>query len=132
MTLQTDTDLEFLNRGVQGLLKRYGIHHFSTYNEETKANIVERVSRTLKTRMWRYVTKHETWRYKDILQNLVRSYNNRPHESIVMPAPHLIEPIQEEVWQDLYGGRRGKAVPKFRVDDRVRISKVKKLFEKCR
>ena len=36
---------------------------------------------------------------------------------------------QEEVWQRLYG-HDGKGVPKFRVSNRVRISKFKRLFEK--
>ena len=53
-TLQTYKGLVFLNLSVQSLLKKFGIHHFSTHNEETKASIVERFNRTLKTRMWRY------------------------------------------------------------------------------
>ena len=77
-TLQTDQGLEFLNKSVQALLKKHGIHHFSTHNAETKASIVERFNRTLKTRMWRYFTKHQTWRYIDVLQDLVQSYNNTP------------------------------------------------------
>ena len=77
-TLQTDQRVEFLNKSVQALLQSYGIHHFSTHNAETKASIVEQFNRTLKTRMWRYFTKHQTWRYIDILQDLVRSYNNTP------------------------------------------------------
>ena len=36
---------------------------------------------------------------------------------------------QEEVWQRLYG-HGGKGVPKFRILDSVRISKIKILFEK--
>ncbi|KAI0233048.1 hypothetical protein LSAT2_016684 [Lamellibrachia satsuma] len=52
-TLQTDKGLEFLNRSVQALLKKYGIHRFSTHNEETKESIVERFNRTLKMRMLR-------------------------------------------------------------------------------
>ena len=70
-TLQTDQGLEFLNKSVQALLKKHGIHHFSTHNAETKASVVERFNRTLKTRMWRYFTKHQTWRYIDVLQDLV-------------------------------------------------------------
>ena len=70
-TLQTDQGLEFLNQSVQGLLRKYGIHHFSTHNAETKASIVERFNRTLKTRMWRHFTKHQTWRYIDVLQDLI-------------------------------------------------------------
>jgi len=62
LMLQTD-------KGVQGLLKRYGIHDFATH-EETKASIDERFNHTRKTRMWRYLTKHETWRYIEILQDV--------------------------------------------------------------
>ena len=53
-TLQTDKGSEFLNRPLQRLLKEYGVHHFATHNEETKASVVERFNRSLKTRMWRY------------------------------------------------------------------------------
>ena len=77
-TLQTGQGLEFLNKSVQALLKKHGIHHFSTHNAETKASVLERFNRTLKTRMWRYFTKHQTWRYIDVLQDLVQSYNNTP------------------------------------------------------
>ena len=77
-TLQRNEGVEFLNKSVQALLQSYGIHHFSTHNAETKASIVERFNRTLKTRMWRYFTKHQTWRYIDVLHDLVLSYNNTP------------------------------------------------------
>ena len=59
-TLQTDKGSEFLNRPLQRLLKEYGVHHFTTHNEETKASVVERFNRSLKTRMWRYFTKKQT------------------------------------------------------------------------
>ena len=128
-TLQTDQGLEFLNRSVQALLKKYGIHHFSTHNAETKASIVERFNRTLKTRMWRYFTKHQTWRFVDVLQDFVHSYNNTHHRSIGITPSQVNAKNQEEVWQRLYG-HDGKGVPKFRVSNRVRISKFKRLFEK--
>ena len=51
-TLQTDKGTEYLNRSLHKLLKEHGVHHFATHNEETKASIVERFNRTLKTRMW--------------------------------------------------------------------------------
>ena len=75
-TLQTDKGSEFLNRPLQRLLKEYGVHHFTTHNEDTKASIVERFNRTLKTRMWRYFTKNQTLRYVEVLQDFVRSYND--------------------------------------------------------
>ena len=100
-TLQTDQGLEFLNKSVQALLKKHGIHHFSTHNAETKASVVESFNRTLKTRIWRYFTKHQTWRYIDVLQDLVQSYNNTPHRSIGMAPSQVIPQNQEEVWQRL-------------------------------
>ena len=128
-TLQTDKGLEFLNISVRRLLKEHGVHHFSTHNEETKASIVERFNRTLKTRMWRYFTKYQTVRYIDALQDFVQSYNDTYHRSIGMAPSQVNAGNQEEVWQRLYG-HDGKGAPKFKVDDRVRISKAKRRFEK--
>ena len=69
---------------LQKLLKEHGVYHFVTHNEETKASIVERFNRTLKTRMWRYFTKHQSVRYIDVLHAFMRSYNNTYHRSIGM------------------------------------------------
>ena len=128
-TLQTDKGSEFLNRPLQRLLKEYGVHHFATHNEETKASVVERFNRSLKTRMWRYFTKKQTIRYVDALQDFVRSYNDSYHRSIGMAPSAVNGANQETVWQRLYG-HDGGGTPKYRVGDRVRISKAKRHFEK--
>ena len=128
-TLQTDKGSEFLNRPLQRLLKEYGVHHFATHNEETKASIVERFNRSLKTRMWRYFTKKQTIRYVDALQDFVRSCNNSHHRSIGMAPSAVNSANQETVCQRLYG-YDGGGTPTYRVGDRVRISKAKRHFEK--
>ena len=128
-TLQTDKGTEFLNRSLQKLLKEYGVHHFVTHNEETKASIVERFNKTLKTRMWRYFTKHQSVRYVDVLQDFMRSYNDSYHRSIGMAPSGVNSTNQEIVWQRLYGDEGG-GTPKYQVGDRVRISKAKRHFEK--
>ena len=128
-TLQTDKGSEFLNRPLQRLLKEYGVHHFTTHNEDTKASIVDRFNRTLKTRMWRYFTKKQTLRYVDVLQDFVRSYNDTYHRSIGMAPSAVNGANQETVWQRLYG-YDGGGTPKYRVGDRVRISKAKRHFAK--
>ena len=129
ITLQTDKGSEFLNRSLQKLLKQYGVHHFSTHNEDTKASIVERFNRILKTRMWRYFTKNQSVRYLDVLQDFVRSYNKTYHRSIGMAPSEVNGTNQESVWQRLYG-HEGGGTPTFRIRDRVRISKAKRHFEK--
>ena len=49
-----------------------------------KAAIVERFNRTLKTRMYRYFTHSKSFRYVDVLQDLVYWYNHTHHRSIGM------------------------------------------------
>ena len=105
------------------------MHHFATHNEETKASIVERFNRTLKTRMWRYFTKNQSVRYVDVLQAFMRSYNDTYHRSIGMSPSEVNSTNQETVWQRMYG-HESVGTPKFRVGDRVRISKAKRHFEK--
>ena len=127
-TLQTDRGMEFLNKSVQTLLTKHGVHHFSAHNAETKASIVERFNKTLKTHMWRYFTKVQTWRYIDVLPDLVRTYNDTRHRSIGMAPSQVNVRNQEKVWQRLYG-HDGEGVSKLNVSDRVRISKYKGTFE---
>ena len=50
--LQTDKGLEFINKPTQELLKKHNVHWFATENE-TKAQVVERFNRTLKSKMWK-------------------------------------------------------------------------------
>ena len=102
-TLQTDKGTEFLNRPLQKLLKKHGVHHSATHNEETKASIVESFNRTLKTRMWRYFRKNQSVRYVDVLQAFMRSYNETYHRSIGMAPSEVTSTNQETVWQRLYG-----------------------------
>ena len=113
-TWQTDKGTEFLNRPLQKLLKEHGVHHFVTHNEETKASIVERFNRTLKTRMWRYFTKHQSVRYIDVLHAFMRSYNNTYHRSIGMAPSEVTSANQETVWQRMYG-HESVGTPKFTV-----------------
>ena len=64
------------------------------HNEDTKASIIERFNRSLKTRMWRYFTKNQTLRYLDVLQDFVRSYNDTYHRSIGMAPSNSLSPPQ--------------------------------------
>ena len=75
--LQTDKGTEFLNGIFQSMLKRHDIHFYTSENEDIKAAVVERFNRTLKTKMYRYFTFKNTWRYIDVLRDLVDSHNAR-------------------------------------------------------
>ena len=82
-TLETDDGKEFYNHTFQKLMKDKDIHQFFTTGD-TKASMVERFNRTLKSRMYRYFTSANTYKYLNVLQALVRGYNESFHRSIGM------------------------------------------------
>ena len=82
-TLKMDDGKEFYNHTFKKLMKDKDIHHFSTTGD-TKASMVERFNRTLKSRMYRYFTSANTYKYLNVFQVSVRGYNESFHRSIGM------------------------------------------------
>ena len=132
--IQTDLGSEFYNRNFKALIKKYDIKLYSTQSE-MKACIVERFNRTLKERMWRYFTESNNYRYIDVLDNLINSYNNTYHTSIKMKPIEVNNKNENQVFVNLYGygKKKGSENPiniKLSIGDKVRISKFKRVFEK--
>lgn len=129
-SLQTDKGTEFKNKEFQNFLKSQNIHFFTTENPETKASIVERFQRTLKSRMWKYFTHHRTLKYVDVLPKLVHGYNHAYHRSIKRTPASVDVKNEVQVSTILYGKKQKLATPELRVGDFVRINKTKRTFEK--
>ena len=112
-------------------MKDKDIELYNTFNK-TKASIVERLIRTLKTKMWRYFTAEKTMRYVDMLPDLVYSYNHSVHRSIKTKPVNVTFENEKKVWHTLYDDHTKKKTPKytFEIGDRVGISKIKRKFEK--
>lgn len=128
--LQTDKGTEFLNETFQALLRRLGIHHYTSENDDIKAAIVERFNRTLKTRIWRYMTRANSTRYVDALPDIVRSYNRTTHRSIGV-APEGVTPANEEkVRARLFPPQKRPTKFKYPMGQSVRISKTRRTFHK--
>ena len=81
--LQTDMGKEFYNVGVQKILKKHNVNHYSTYST-LKASVVERFNRTLKSDMWKMFTLNGNYKWIDELPRLVSDYNARKHRTIGM------------------------------------------------
>lgn len=130
-SLQTDAGTEFKNSKVQKLLKNNGIRFFTTFNT-TKASVVERFNRTLKTKMWKYFTQNNTYNYVNVLNDLLFSYNHTYHSSIKKLPAEVNSTNEREVWFTLYGGMENEKVKPhlLKVGDTVRVSKHKLTFEK--
>lgn len=152
---RTDRGSEFKS-DFRKVCRKYNIHHFYSTNPESHSSVVERFIRTLKNRIFRFLTHKDSKRYIDQLTKFVESYNNRIHSSHGM-APYkvnlknqnlirerlygtqdivtsLINPKPNLQWSKEKSDRRLKSIlkrdRKFPLDCMVRISKHKTPFTK--
>ena len=128
--LHTDKGLEFINKPTKLLLEEMKVHWFATENE-TKAQVVERFNRTLKTRMWKHFTKNGNSKWVTVLPEFLHGYNNSMHRSIGMtPTQASLKENEAEVYAKLFPSKDTKINPKFQVDDNVRITNKQGEFRK--
>ena len=92
---------------------------------EGKSVVVETLIRTLKTKIYKYMTSVSKNVYIDKLDDIVGEYNNTYHRAI------KIKPVgvKDNSCIDFKKEVNDKD-PKFKVEDRVRISKYKNMFAK--
>jgi transposase InsO family protein len=128
--LHTDAGTEFKAHEVQSLLKRYDVKHYHTFNSETKASVVERFNRTIKTRIYRFLTFKNTKRWVDVLEDLVYSYNRTRHSSIGVAPIEVTASNENDIANKLYPPRASPPKWLYKPGDLVRISVYKQIFEK--
>ena len=131
--LWTDKGKEFDNKPFRQLLKKKNVHLYWTENEE-KSSVVERWNRTIKNKMWKHFTKNRTGVYIDVLPAIIEKYNNTYHHSIHCSPSDARKPSNyQHVFNALYNNEDLNSLrppPKYNIGDQVRISKLKKKFEK--
>ena len=94
-------------------------------NNEGKSVVAERFIRTLKTKIYKYMTVISKNGYIDKLDDIVKEYNNTYHTSIKMKPVD----VKDNTYIDVKRETNDKN-PKFKVGDHVRISKYKNIFAK--
>lgn len=127
--LNTDKGGEFVNAQFQKYLSALNVNFYTAENPDTKACFAERVTRTIKERVYRYLTAHNTHRYADVLDDLVAAYNNSVHSAIRMKPIDVNEDTEDTV-RKLLTIKQGAVKPKFKVGQSVRVAKEKKAFRK--
>jgi hypothetical protein len=93
---------------------------------------VERFNRILKTRMWRYFSHQNSYRWVDVLQSLVSAYNKAFHRAIQMPPKEVDKDNEMDLWMQKEPLMFKLPLTKTTVllGDHVRLSKVKHVFAK--
>lgn len=134
--LRTDRGKEFDNKVMAKFYRENNILFFTTTNQTVKCAMVERLNRTLKSRMFRYFTSKGNHRYVDDLQEFVDSYNNSVHRSIRMSPVQACNTDPKEVFRNLYNGKTLKELladdgkPVAEEGDLVRLAYPKGTFDK--
>ena len=129
--VQADEGKEFWNTNFEEYLKHKNITFFSTKSVK-KAAVVERFNRTLKNIMWKFMDHKGEKNWHDYLANFTFNYNHSIHSTIKMKPIDVNEKNEKEVFENLYGELAEKTVvpPKFKVGDKVRVSRYKSTFAK--
>jgi hypothetical protein len=122
-----DRGTEFKNKFVQAFLREQNIKMIHPYSE-TKAAGAERFNRTLKNLIYRHFGG-KTYKYIDVLDDLVSSYNNRGHSTLQYLTPNDAEKEENKskvlcalnmYYTKAVGGVRRHPV-KYQVGQKVRI-----------
>ena len=115
---------EFYNNVFEKWLSDNDIIMYSKYNEG-KSVVAERFIRTLKNKLYKHMTATGKNVYYDVLDDAVNKYNNTKHSTIEM-KPINLEDNNKRVYIDEHNGKDSR----FKVGDRVRLSRYKNIFAK--
>jgi len=120
----SDSGGEFYNKHVKQWMIRNNINQ-ARETGECKASIIERFNKSYQNLMYKFMTFKKTRRYVDSLDDLMKTYLNRPHRTLrgLTPAFADKKENEEQVWE-IHNERYKKIKkqsPVFKVGDIVRI-----------
>lgn len=130
--MHTDQGKEFYNTHFQRLMRTHNINHYSTYSK-LKASIVERFNRTILNKLWRQFSLQGTHKWLSQLQPIIWKYNRTVHRTIKMRPIDVDRQNEDRLLHTVYKNNQMVNINvknKFKINDYVRISKFKSLFEK--
>ena len=119
-----DNGKEFYNNRFKKFLKNNDIEMHSTFNEG-KPVIAERFIKTLKNKIYKHMTYIGENVYYNVLDGIVKNYNNTIHNSIKVKPKDVKNNSLTEYIEEF-----NKRDPKCKIGDYVRISKHKNIFSK--
>ena len=95
---------------------------YSTHNEG-KSVVAEILFRTLKTKIYKYMTSISKKKFIDILDDIINQYNNTYHSTTKKKPVDITDNTYINFKKEV-----NDVDPKFKVGDYVRISKYKNIF----
>ena len=124
----TDAGREFLNSWVRELFRVHLVNHVTT-NSLLKATMVERYNKTLQNRLYKLMFYRKSKRWVDDLQQVVDAINRSYHRGI-KTTPHKAFHGVTKPSMHNYNRLPKSNVPKYRVGERVRLTKKVTSFQR--
>ena len=132
----SDNESSFISNKIQQLLKNNNIKHITAEVGDHKVlGIIDRVCRTIKVNIYKYMKENNTTKWLDKLPQIIDAYNNIPHKSILNLTPN--EATEEKNQHKLFelninkSESNNKYKNEIKVGDTVRIRNKKKQFERA-
>ena len=137
--LNTDEGREFYNEKVNKLLISKDIILYSVSSREIKTALAERFIRTLKVKLFRYMTHQNTKKYIHILPDIIKSYNltqhhglggnHTPTEILRLTEPDEIQ-LQFKRMYKILSSSHKPIISTLSVSEYVHLSQIKPTFKK--
>ena len=127
--IETDRGKEFYNNIFQDFLNKNNIKLYSR-NRSYGAVFAERFNRTIRDLLKKIVFEHGDANWIGVLTTITNQYNNRIHSSTKLsPKDASLKYNEGFVYKNLLDKRK-KVIPKFQINDLVRVADLKKTFSK--
>jgi transposase InsO family protein len=135
---RTDNGSEYKNSWVKKVLSSRSVKIQYT-NNETKANYAESCIKTLKSKIYKYFNHKQTYKYIDVLQDIVKSYNDTYHSSIKRAPSEINSKNASYIWWELNIPKKihpkkittyNPKIFKYNIGDNVRIQHGKHAFSR--
>ncbi len=128
-----DKGTEFYNKSFKAWASSKDITIYSTFGD-SKSVVVERFIRTLRDLLATKFSAAHSQAWVKMLPSIMNFYNHKYHKTIQMSPIEASDPTNSLhvflIHQAQRGKRKKPKKPKFHVGDRVRISRLKGIFEK--
>jgi transposase InsO family protein len=133
-TITSDKGREFTGQEFKSLLQKYSITQYFSIPGRTKASIIERVIRTLRLKLGKYMTHTRSKRILDVIHKSILSYNESVHSTLGMTPTDASSSIANRQ-QALFNlnskiKKRPKLVSRLREGDTVHVPTEKARFDK--
>ena len=126
----SDQESAFFSKEMLQFFKDNNVKIYYTHSH-LKAVIIERFNRSLRELMMKSFVKNNNTVWYNILPDLIKTYNNRYHQTIKMKPKNVNKLNEKHIRNTVYNYDITNKKPKFKIGDLVRISlKRRALFDK--